>query len=131
MSLIGTSRAIEKTLKPVNTSSAGASEPRAPGIPPEVACVQVDEIEDSLLVQLIGIVELAGDDPPAVRQRMDVLVDERLIEETYCTACWIPGVVTLEGTETVDQPIGLRAVVVRQNRKIVAKDDVASLTAER
>ena len=35
----------------------------------EIVGVQVDQIEDPLLVELIGIVELAGDDPAAVRQR--------------------------------------------------------------
>ena len=35
----------------------------------------------------------------------------------------IPGVVALEGAETVDEPIGLRAVVVRQHREIPAEDD--------
>ena len=42
---------------------------RAPGMPPRSSLAQVDEIEDPLLVELIGIVELAGDDPPAVGQR--------------------------------------------------------------
>ena len=63
---IGTSRAIEKTLKPVNTSSAGGAA-RA-GDAAEIARGQVDQVEDPLLIELIGIVELAGDDPPAVRQ---------------------------------------------------------------
>src|SRR6266571_3980526 len=86
-SAIGISRAIEKMLKPVNTS-------------------------------------LPGDDPPAVRQRVDEGVDERLIVETHFTARGIPGVVTLEATETVDEPIGLRAVVVRQDRETIAEDPV-------
>ena len=89
----------------------------------EIVRVQVDQVEDALLIELIGIVELAGDDPPAVRQRVDEGVDERLIVETHFTARGIPGVVTLEGTETVDEPIGLRAVVVRENGEIPAKDD--------
>ena len=38
----------------------------------EVARAQVDEVEDALLVELIRIVELAGDDAAAVRQRLDV-----------------------------------------------------------
>ena len=121
-SLIGTSRAIEKMLKPVKTSLPGGR--RAPGMPPRSSRVQVDQVEDALLVELIGIVELAGDDPPAVRQRVDVGVDERLIVEADFAAGGIAGVVALEGTETVDQPIGLRAVVVRQDRQILAEDDV-------
>ena len=68
--VIGTSSAIEKTLKPVNTSLAGGAA-RA-GDAAEIVAVQVDEVEDALFVELIGIVELAGDDPPAVRQRVDV-----------------------------------------------------------
>ena len=89
----------------------------------EIVSAQVDQIEDSLLVELIGIVELAGDDPPAVREAVDEGVDERLIVETRFTARAIPGVVALEGPETVDEPIGLRAVVVREDRQILAKDD--------
>ena len=34
----------------------------------EIVSIQVDQVEDALLVELIGIVELAGDDPSAVRQ---------------------------------------------------------------
>ena len=56
----------------------------------EITPAQVDQVEDPLLVELIGIVELAGDDPPAVRQRLDERVDERLIVETYLTARGIP-----------------------------------------
>ena len=89
----------------------------------EVIPAQVDQVEDPLLVELIGIVELAGDDPPAVRERLDERVDERLIVEAYFTARGIAGLVTLEGTETVDEPIGLRAVVVREDGEIVAEDD--------
>ena len=118
---IGTSRAIEKTLKPVNTSLAGGR--RAPGMPPRSSLLQVDQVEDPLLIELVGIVELAGDDPPAVRQSVDVGVDERLIVETHFAAGGIAGVVALERTETVDEPIGLRAVVVRQHRQILAQDD--------
>ena len=66
---------------------------------------------------------MPGDDAPAIRQRVDELVGERLIVKTDCTARGITGVVTLEGTETVDKPIRLRAVVVRENRKVLAKDD--------
>ena len=120
MSRIGISRAIENRLKPVNTSLAGGR--RAPGMPPRSLRVQIDEVEDPLLVELIGIVELAGDDPPAVRKRVDEGVDERLIVETDFTARGIAGVVTLERPETVDEPIGLRAVVVREDREIPAKD---------
>ena len=87
----------------------------------EIARVQVDQVEDSLLIELIGIVELAGDDPPAVRKGVDEGVDESLIVETHFTARGIPGIVTLEGAETVDEPIGLRAVVVREDREILAK----------
>ncbi len=54
----------------------------------EIVRVQVDQVEDSLLVELIGIVELAGDDPAAVRQTVDEGVDERLIVETDFTAAW-------------------------------------------
>src|SRR6266446_9454957 len=39
------------------------------------------------------------------------------------TARGVTGVVTLEGTEMVDQPVGLRAVVVRQDREIRAEGD--------
>ena len=88
----------------------------------EIVAVQVDQIEDSLLIELIGIVELAGDDPPAVRQRMNVRVDERLIVETHFAAGGVAGVVALERTETVDEPIGLRAVVVREDGQIPAQD---------
>ena len=69
-SLIGTSSAIEKMLKPVKTSFAGVW--RAPGMPPRSPGVQVDQVEDALLIELIRIVELAGDDPPAVAECPDV-----------------------------------------------------------
>ena len=54
---------------------------------------------------------------------VDEGVDERLIVETHFAARGIAGVVALEGAETVDEPIGLRAVVVRQDREIPAEDD--------
>src|SRR5207245_3262248 len=79
------------------------------------------------LVELIGIVELAGDDPAAVRKIVDEGVDERLVVETYLPAGGIPGIVTLEGPETVDEPVGLRAVVVRQDRETIAEDPVIVL----
>ena len=63
---------------------------------------------------------------PPFAQRVDEGVDERLIVETHLTARRIPGVVTLEGTETVDEPIGLRAVVVREDREVLAEDDGVS-----
>src|SRR5207249_10407163 len=78
----------------------------------EVACIQINEIEDSFFVQLIRIVELAGDYPSAIRQVLDELINERLVEKTDGTAGRISGVITLEGSKTVDEPIGLRAVVV-------------------
>src|SRR3989449_6840276 len=78
----------------------------------EVTCVQINEIEDSFFVQLIRIVELAGDYPSAIRQVLDELINERLVEKTDGTAGRISGVITLEGSKTVDEPIGLRAVVV-------------------
>src|SRR2546426_938347 len=93
----------------------------------EIARGQVDEVEDPLLIELIGIVELAGDDPAAVRQIVDEGVDEPLIVETHFTAGGIPGVVTLELAETVNKPIGLRAVVVRQDRETIAEDPVVVL----
>ena len=93
-----------------------------PGDAAEVVGVQVDQVEDALLIELIGIVELAGDDPAAVRQIVDEGVDERLIVETDFTAGGITGVVPLERAETVDEPIGLRAVVVRKDREIPAQD---------
>ena len=90
----------------------------APRDSAKIVAVQVDEIEDALLIELIGIVELAGDDPPAVRKRVNEGVDERLIVQTDFTARGIPGVVTLERTETVDEPVGLRTVVVREDGEI-------------
>ena len=53
-------------------------------------------------------------------------VDEGLVVETDLAAGGIAGVVALEGAEAVDQPIGLRAVVVRQDRQVLAEDDAAS-----
>ena len=60
MSVIGTSSAIEKTLKPVNTSVAGRA--AGAGDAAEIVAVQIDEVEDAFFVELVGIVELAGDD---------------------------------------------------------------------
>ena len=89
----------------------------------EIAGVQVDEVEDSFLIELVRIVELAGNDPPTIRQRVDERVDKCLIEKTNGSTRSIPGIVTLEGAETINESICLRAVVVRENWKIVAKDD--------
>src|SRR5262249_59366069 len=80
----------------------------------EVTWIQVHEIENALLVELIWIVELAGNDPAAVHERVDERVDESLGVKAVFTARRIPGVVTLEGAEAVNEPIGLRAVVVWQ-----------------
>src|SRR5439155_21080711 len=93
----------------------------------EIVLVQVDEVEDSLFIELIGIVELARDDSSAVRERMDEAVDERLIVQSHFAARGIAGVVSLEGAETVDEAIGLRAVVVRQDREIPANDHGARI----
>ena len=62
---------------------------------------------------MIGIVELAGDNATAVRKRVDEGVDERLIIQTQFTAGGIAGIVTLKRPESVDESIGLRAMVVR------------------
>src|SRR5207302_8814445 len=91
----------------------------------KIARGQVDEVEDPLLVELIGIVELTSDDPTTVRKRMDEGIHELLIVEPHFTARGIAGLVAAEGAETVDEPIGLRAVVVRENGEIAAKVDGA------
>src|SRR5919109_1537454 len=72
----------------------------------QVARVQIDRIEDSFLVELIGIVELAGDDPGAIRQSVNISIDECLIVETDGASCGIAGVVTLERAKTVNGAIG-------------------------
>src|SRR6185436_15440251 len=46
-----------------------------------VARAHVDEVEDPLLVELVGVVELARDDAPAVPERVNEGVDEGLIVE--------------------------------------------------
>ena len=58
---------------------------------------------------------------PPFDEGVDEGVDERLIVEPDFAARRIAGVVALEGTETVDEPIGLRAVVVREDREILAQ----------
>ena len=52
----------------------------------EVAGAEVDEVEDALLVELIGIIEVAGDDARAVRQRGDEGVDEGLVVQPLFAA---------------------------------------------
>src|SRR5579864_957793 len=91
----------------------------------EIVRVQVDQIEDPFLIELIRIVELPRDDPPAVGKLLNVAVDERLIVEPHFTARGSPGVVALEGSQLVDQPVSLRAVVIREDREILAQYDVA------
>jgi hypothetical protein len=54
---------------------------------------------------------------------MDKAIDERLIVETHFTARRIARLVAAEGAETVDQPIGLRTMVVRQDGQIAAQDE--------
>src|SRR5262249_48352845 len=85
--------------------------------------IQVDEIEDALLIELVRIVELASDDPPAVVQRVDEAVNERLVIQANFTAGCVAGIVSLEGAESVDQAVCLRSMVVRQNRQILSKHD--------
>ena len=63
----------------------------------EIVAIEVHQIEDALLVELIGIVELAGDDPAAVRERVDVGVHERLVVESDLTADGVARVVALNG----------------------------------
>lgn len=44
----------------------------------QIAAIQVNQIEDALFVQLVGIVELSSDDPRAAGQRVNVGVDKGL-----------------------------------------------------
>ena len=53
----------------------------------------------------------------AIRKRVDEGVDERLVVETDFAAGGVAGVVTLEGSELVNEPVGLRAMVVRAARR--------------
>ena len=54
---------------------------------------------------------------------MDEGVHERLIVETGLAASGIAAVVPLERTEAVNEPVGLRSVVVRQNGEIAPEGD--------
>ena len=90
-------------------------------MPPRSLRIQVDEIEDALFVELIGIVELAGDDASAIVQVVNVAVDERLVVQTLFAARRIARLIALERTEPVDQPIGLRSVIVRQDRQVATE----------
>jgi hypothetical protein len=96
----------------------------------EIVGVEIDQVEDSLLVELIGIVELAGDDASAVAQRMNEGVDEVLVVETDLAARTISRVVALEGAKAVDQTIGLRTVVIGKNSQVLADDDGVSLPGQ-
>ena len=87
----------------------------------EVVAVQVDEVEDALLVELVRVVELAGDDAAAVGQRVDERVDERLVVEADFAARRVARVVAGERAEVVDEAVGLRAVVVRQHVEVAAE----------
>src|SRR5207253_7919070 len=89
----------------------------------EISASEVDEIEDDLLVELIRIVELPGDDASAAGERMDEGVDEGLVVKTDFAAGRIAGVVALKRPEAVDQTIRLRAMVVRQDLEVLADDD--------
>ncbi len=71
--------------------------PARAGDAAEIVAIQVDEIEDALLVELVRIVELAGDDAAAVGERVDEPVDERLIVEADLAARRIARVVSLNG----------------------------------
>src|SRR6266849_2839568 len=48
--------------------------PARAGNSAEIVPVQVDQVEESLLIELVRIVELARDDPSAVRKIVDVCV---------------------------------------------------------
>ena len=63
----------------------------------KVIAIQVYQIKDSFFVELIGIVELAGDNPASVRQRMDVGIDEILVVKADFAAGGIARVIALEG----------------------------------
>jgi hypothetical protein len=60
---------------------------------------------------------------------VNVRVDERLVVETDFAARCVSGIVALEGAEAVDEAVGLRAVVVRQDRQIETDDGVLPLLA--
>ena len=62
----------------------------------EIVAIQVDEIEQAFLVELVRIVELAGDDPGAVGERVYEPVYERLIVEADLAARGIARVVSRE-----------------------------------
>jgi hypothetical protein len=100
-----------------------AGGPAGTGQPPEVVPVQVDEIEDAFLVELIGVVELASDNPSAVGEGLHVGIDEGLIVEAHFAARRVPRVVPLERPEPVDEAIGLRAVIVGKDRQLPPEDD--------
>ena len=89
---MGTPRAMEKMLKPVKTSLAGSR--RAPASPPR-SRFEVDEVEDAFLVELVWVVELAGDDSDAVVERVDVAIDEGLVIEADFAAGGVGGVVAV------------------------------------
>ena len=81
----------------------------------EVARTEVDEVEDALLVELIRIVEVAGDDARPVRERRDEGVDEVLVVQPLLAAGAVARVVALERAEAVDEAVSLRAVVVGED----------------
>ncbi len=88
----------------------------------EVVPIQVNEVENSVLVELVGIVELAGDDATATSECVDESIDKRLIVESLFAARRIAGVVNLESAEAINQPVSLRPVIIGQYAKIAAKD---------
>src|SRR5262249_18729112 len=88
----------------------------------EVVCIQIDEIKDSFLIKLIRVIKLSGNNPPAIRKRVYVLVHERLVEKTDFAARRLTGVITLERTETIHKTVCLRSVIIWQDGKILCKD---------
>ena len=119
MSVIGTSSAIEKTLKPVNTSLPGGR--RAPGMPPRSSRFRLTRSKMPFSSSWYGSSNCpAMMRPPLDRVWMKVSTNAWSYRPSFA-ARRVARVVALERTEAVDQTVGLRAVVVGQHGQIVGR----------
>ncbi|MDZ4813448.1 MAG: hypothetical protein SGI99_12670 [Pseudomonadota bacterium] len=82
---------------------------------------EVEQIEDALLIEVIGIVALASERAATIAQIVDVLRgDERIVLQIHFAAGVVARFITLKRAQALHQSIRLRSVIVRGNIEIAA-----------
>src|SRR5947199_137175 len=73
----------------------------------EIVAIQIDQIEDALFVELVGIVELPGNDPLAAGQRVNEAIGECPVIQAQFAAVGNARVISREGSKMIDKSISL------------------------